>query len=80
MPVGGLEKVWVIEDPDEQLQRRKARRLTKILADEKNPAKAYTLSLLFWGVGQNYNDQRGKGLLFQLALSRRRPNGRDLKI
>lgn len=68
MPVGGMEKVWVVEDPDEELQRRKARRLTKVLADEKNPAKAYTLSILFWGVGQNYNDQRGKGLLFQLFM------------
>ncbi len=58
----------MVEDPDEQLQRRKARRLTKILADEKSPARAYTLSLLFWGVGQNYNDQRGKGLLFQLFM------------
>jgi len=63
-----MEKVWVVEDPDEQLQRRKTRRLAKVLADEKSPARAYTLSLLFWGVGQNYNDQRGKGLLFQLFM------------
>ena len=63
-----MEKVWVVEDPDEELQRRKARRVTKVLADEKSPARAYTLSLLFWGVGQNYNDQRGKGLLFQLFM------------
>jgi TM2 domain-containing membrane protein YozV len=63
-----MEKVWVVKDPDEQLQRQKAKRLSKILADEKSPAKAYSLSLLFWGLGQNYNDQRGKGLLFQLFM------------
>jgi TM2 domain-containing membrane protein YozV len=65
-----MEKVWVIEDPDEQLQRRRARRTTKVVtpSDEKSPARAYTLSLFFWGMGQNYNDQRGKGLLFQLLM------------
>jgi TM2 domain-containing membrane protein YozV len=65
-----MEKVWEIKDPDQYFQPRKTRRMTKGLSllDEKNPARAYTLSLLIWGVGQNYNDQRGKGLLFQLSL------------
>ncbi len=65
-----MEKVWVIEDPDEQPKFLKTKNITKSLlrAAEKSPAKAYTLSLFFWGVGQNYNDQRGKGLLFQLFM------------
>jgi len=65
-----VEKVWVVEYPDEQLQRRKARLATKVVnpADEKSPARAYSFSLFFWGMGQNYNDQRGKGLLFQLFM------------
>jgi TM2 domain-containing membrane protein YozV len=65
-----MEKIWEIKDPDQYLQPRKTKRETKGLPplDEKNPARAYTLSLLVWGVGQNYNDQRGKGLLFLLSL------------
>jgi TM2 domain-containing membrane protein YozV len=68
-----MEKVWVIEDPDEYLKpRRKPRireedtppRITEEVSppDEVDPALAYTLSLLFWGAGQLYNGQRTKGL------------------
>ncbi len=65
-----MEKVWVIKDPDQYLYPRHVKRITKGLpfADEKNPARAYTLSLFFWGGGQNYNDQWGKGLLFQVLM------------
>ncbi len=65
-----MEKVWVIKDPDQYLYPRHVKRITKGLpfADEKNPARAYTLSLFFWGGGQNYNNQRGKGLLFQVLM------------
>ena len=66
-----MEKVWHIEDPDEQLSQQSTRRMQK---DEppppagKNPAAAYTLSIFFWGGGQLYNGQAGKGLLFFLAM------------
>ncbi len=66
-----MEKVWVIKDPDKYLLPQKKRRASAMKDSslvEKDPSKAYTLSLLFWGVGQNYNDQRGKGLLFQSAM------------
>jgi TM2 domain-containing membrane protein YozV len=59
-----MEKVWVIEDPDEYLNPRRTRRIPKedLPPDEKDPALAYTLSLLFCGSGQLYNGQRAKGL------------------
>jgi TM2 domain-containing membrane protein YozV len=64
-----MEKVWEIKNPAEYLKPRKTRSLTgPPRREEKNPARAYTLSLLIWGMGQNYNDQRGKGLLFQLSM------------
>ena len=65
-----MEKVWVMEDPDDRLHGCKTRRLTKeaLPSDGKNPAAAYTLSLFFWGGGQLYNDQRAKGLLFLFAM------------
>jgi len=65
-----MEKIWVIQDPDEQPQGYKTRRLTKetLPSDGKNPAAAYSLSILFWGGGQIYNDQRGKGLLFLFTM------------
>jgi TM2 domain-containing membrane protein YozV len=59
-----VEKVWVIEDPDEYLNPRRTQQITEEVypADERDPALAYTLSLLFWGAGQLYNGQRTKGL------------------
>ena len=59
-----MEKVWVIEDPDEYLNPRRTQRITKEVSPpvEKDPALAYTLSLLFCGSGQLYNGQRAKGL------------------
>ncbi len=65
-----MQKIWVIRDPDQYLYSRHVKRITKGLpfADEKNPARAYTLSLFFWGGGQNYNNQRLKGLLFQVLM------------
>jgi TM2 domain-containing membrane protein YozV len=65
-----MEKVWVIEDPDEYLRPQKTKRLTTELPAplEKSPAVAYSLSILFWGGGQIYNDQRVKGLLFLFLM------------
>ncbi len=59
-----MEKVWVIEDPDEYLNPRRTQQITEevSLPDEADPALAYTLSLIFWGIGQLYNGQRAKGL------------------
>jgi TM2 domain-containing membrane protein YozV len=59
-----VEKVWVIEDPDEYLKPRRTRPIPKedLPPDEKDPALAYTLSILFCGSGQLYNGQRAKGL------------------
>ncbi len=69
MPGGQImEKVWEIKDPDQYLHPQKKKRITRELPPSKNPARAYTLSLFFWGGGQSYNEQRGKGLLFQLSL------------
>jgi TM2 domain-containing membrane protein YozV len=61
-----MEKVWVIKDPDQYLNSRKTQLATQALSlpEEKDPALAYTLSLLFWGAGQLYNGQRVKGLSF----------------
>jgi TM2 domain-containing membrane protein YozV len=65
-----MEKVWVIRDPHEQLQGHKTRRLSKeaLPSDGKNPASAYSLSIICWGAGQFYNNQRGKGALFFFTM------------
>jgi TM2 domain-containing membrane protein YozV len=65
-----MEKVWEIEDPDELPQSRKTKVITKVEPSrlEKDPAKAYSLSLIFWGGGQLYNDELVKGTLFLLAM------------
>jgi len=59
-----VEKVWVIEDPDEYLNPHRTQQITEEISppDERDPALAYTLSLLFCGSGQLYNGQRAKGL------------------
>jgi len=59
-----VEKVWVIEDPDEYLNPHRTQQITVEISpsDERDPALAYTLSLLFCGSGQLYNGQRAKGL------------------
>lgn len=61
-----MEKVWEIKDPDALLRSMKTKRVRKEmpLSDEKDPAKAYTLSLFLWGSGQVHNDQPVKGVAF----------------
>ncbi len=60
-----MEKVWEIKDPGALLRSIKAKRvLERPLPDEKDPAKAYSLSLVLWGGGQIYNDQLVKGIAF----------------
>ncbi|MGE5809768.1 MAG: hypothetical protein ACM32I_11645, partial [Nitrospirota bacterium] len=66
-----MEKVWVVADPDEYMNPRRIKRITGDASprNEKDPALAYTLSLLFWGSGQLYNGKRTKGLIYAcLAL------------
>lgn len=59
-----------MENADQYYCFHTLRRATKGLpfADEKNPARAYTLSLFLWGGGQIYSGQRRKGLLFRLFM------------
>ncbi|OGW41990.1 MAG: hypothetical protein A2010_02665 [Nitrospirae bacterium GWD2_57_9] len=64
-----MEKVWEIKNPDEYLKPRKTKRPQAAPPRiEKNPARAYTLSLLWWGAGQDYNKEHGKSLAFQVIL------------
>jgi TM2 domain-containing membrane protein YozV len=66
-----MEKVWEIRNPDEYFRNgtRKRKTVTSgAVAPDSNPARAYTLSLLFWGTGQSYNEERGKGLLLQIFM------------
>ncbi len=60
-----MEKVWEIKDPDSYL-KRKIRKKPPVV--EKDPAKAYSLSLLYWGGGQLYNDEIGKGAVFLTTM------------
>src|SRR6266404_8570321 len=59
------DKVWVINEPQGH-QRTAARVPSHSIG--KNPALAFSLSLLFWGAGQIYNKQRVVGFLFILIM------------
>ncbi len=61
------EKVWEIKDPDSYL-RKKTRVRKGPPVNLKNPAKAYSLSLLYWGGGQLYNDQIAKGAVLLIMM------------
>jgi TM2 domain-containing membrane protein YozV len=64
------DRVWVLDDPDELLSRRKKTpRPAPARGPQKNPALAFSLSLLFWGAGQVYNRQGKLGLLFFLLMA-----------
>jgi hypothetical protein len=65
-----VQKAWVIRDADRHFYRLGVRRATEgsPFADEKNPARAYSLSMLFWGRGQSYSGQRKKGLMLQVLM------------
>jgi TM2 domain-containing membrane protein YozV len=62
-----MDKVWEIKNPEEYLKSSKAKR-PQAPRVERNPARAYTLSLLLWGAGQSYNKDHGKALALQLLL------------
>ncbi len=57
--------VWKIDDPREWSTSPEA---THSVALQKNPALAFSLSLMLWGGGQLYNRQRALGLLFVLLM------------
>ncbi len=63
-----MDKVWEIKDPEEYLKPRKKTHATPPPRIQKDPARAYTLSLLFWGAGQSYNEEHGKSLAFEILL------------
>ena len=65
-----MDKVWIIKNPEELLRCRKPNPLhTEVpLTDEKDPAKAYSWSVLFWGGGQLYNHQVERGLYFLFLM------------
>jgi hypothetical protein len=59
-----------MKEADQRFYPLGVRRATEGLpfADEKNPARAYTLSLFFWGGGQSYSGLRMRGVLFQIFM------------
>jgi hypothetical protein len=63
-----MDKVWEIKDPAEYLKPRKAGQQRAVPRIERNPARAYTLSLLLWGTGQSYNEEHGKALVLEVLL------------
>jgi TM2 domain-containing membrane protein YozV len=65
-----MEKVWVIEDPDERPKVRRTKPISKehALHAGRNPAVAFSLSMFFWGAGQLYNHRRGKGAAFMVLM------------
>ncbi len=62
-----MEKVWEIKDPDSYLRKKTVVRKGPPVA-EKDPAKAYSLSLLCWGGGQLYNNQLAKASVFLIIM------------
>jgi len=64
------DRVWVLEDPDERPRvRKKPAVVPSSRGPQKNPAVAFTLSLLIWGAGQIYNRQGKFGFLLILLMA-----------
>ena len=64
-----MDKVWEIKNPEEYLGKKvSVRREAPQPREEKDPATAYSRSLLVWGLGQLYNDQIVKGTVFLVAM------------
>ena len=63
------DRVWVLDDPDERPRvRKKPAVAPSSRGPQKNPAVAFTLSLLIWGAGQLYNRQGKFGFLLILLM------------
>lgn len=70
-----MEKVWYIEDPEEKSapgnrNRRNPQVSTPepVTVSQKNPALAFSLSILIWGGGQFYNRDWKLGVLLMLLM------------
>ena len=65
-----MVKSWRIKDADPYFYRLGVKRATHGLpfVDDKNPATAFTFSLLFCGAGQSYSGQRIKAVFFQAFM------------
>lgn len=64
-----MEKVWEIKDPEAYLRGKKAPSGPRPAArEQKDPARAYNLSMFYWGGGQLYNDQLRKGGVFMVLM------------
>jgi TM2 domain-containing membrane protein YozV len=62
-----MEKVWEIKDPS-SYRKGTTRKLKRPVREQKNPATAYSRSILIWGSGQSYNGEFGKSLAFSLLM------------
>jgi TM2 domain-containing membrane protein YozV len=64
------EKVWVIDDTDDLFGRSVAHRkaIEKFEVEQKNPALAFSLSIIIWGGGQFYNGRWKEGAMFLLLM------------
>ncbi len=63
------DKVWYVDDPDDPpLVRRKPTALKPAPRPQKNPAVAFSWSLVIWGAGQFYNRQGAIGFLLLLLM------------
>jgi len=64
-----MEKVWEIKDPEAYMRGKKAPSGPRPAPrEDKDPAKAYNLSMFYWGGGQLYNDQLVKGGIFMVLM------------
>ena len=64
-----MEKVWEIKDPETYLKGKKSPSGPRPAPrEQKDPAKAYNLSMFYWGGGQLYNDQLRKGGVFMVLM------------
>jgi TM2 domain-containing membrane protein YozV len=61
------DKVWYVDDPDDPPPVRKKSAAPKP-APQKNPAAAFSWSLVIWGAGQLYNRQGAIGFLLLLLM------------
>ncbi|HET8760812.1 MAG TPA: hypothetical protein VFN94_07075 [Nitrospiria bacterium] len=62
------EKVWYIDDPDDPPIVSRTQTAAKPSRPQKNPAVAFSWSLVIWGAGQFYNRQGAIGLLLLLLM------------
>jgi len=64
-----MDKVWEIKDPKAYLRKKKAPTGPRPAPrEQKDPARAYNLSMFYWGGGQLYNDQLKKGGIFMVLM------------